>query len=199
MMELDDLKTTWKKEVNMTTQTVDFKSIKSEVGKLDKHAKMSWSIEAIGALFGIFATVIFTWVWLDSPIIFTQVVAVILILSLVYSARLFFGIQQAETQDDWTLLAKINIQIEKREKEVKMLRNLAVMQLIPMFSIMTLASYAIYIELTGMIMPSMTLMIGWVAGLVYFIFLHFHNRSHLNNKFLPALEQLYKLKKQLND
>ena len=199
MMELDDLKTTWKKEVNMTTQTVDFNSIQSEISKLDKHAKMSWSFEAIGALFGVFATIIFTWVWLDSPIIFTQVVAVILIFSLVYSARLFFRIQQAETQDDWTLLAKINIQIEKREKEVKMLRNLVVVQLIPMFSIMTLASYAVYIEITGMIMPSMALMIGWGAGLAYFVFLHFYNRSHLNNKFLPALEQLYELKKQLND
>jgi hypothetical protein len=198
-MELDDLKTTWKKEVNMTTQTADFNSIKSEVNKLDKHAKMSWSIEAIGALFGIFATGIFTWVWVDEPSMFTQVIAVILIASLVYSARLFFGIQQTETQDNWTLLAKLNIQIEKREKEVKMLRNLAVVQLIPMFSIMSLASYAVYIEITGMIMPSMAFIIGWVVGLAYFIFLHFFNRSHLNNKFLPALEQLYELKKQLND
>lgn len=198
MMELDDLKTTWKKEVNMTTQIADFDSIKCEVIKLDKQAKVSWSIEAIGALFGIFFTAIFTWVWVDEPAIFTQVIAVILIFSLVYSARLFFGIQQAETRDDWTLLAKLNIQIDKREKEVKMLRNFAVVQLIPMFSIMTLASYAVYIELTGMIMPSIALIIGWGVGLAYFIFLHFYNRSHLNNKFLPALEQLYELKKQLN-
>jgi predicted permease len=198
-MELDDLKTTWEKELNMTTQTADFISIQSQVNKLDKHAKMSWSIEAVGALFGILATVIFTWGWADDPTIFTQTVAVILIASLVYSARLFFGIQQAETTDDWTLLAKLNIQIEKRKKEVKILRNFAVLQLIPMFSIMTLASYAVYIEVTGMIMPSMTLMIGWSIGLAYFIFLHFYNRSHLNNKFLPALEQLYELKKQMED
>jgi predicted permease len=198
-MELDDLKTTWEKELNMTTQTADFISIQSQVNKLDKHAKMSWSIEAVGALFGILATVIFTWGWADDPTIFTQTVAVILIASLVYSARLFFGIQQAETTDDWTLLAKLNIQIEKRKKEVKILRNFAVLQLIPMFSIMTLASYAVYIEVTGMIIPSMTLMIGWSIGLAYFIFLHFYNRSHLNNKFLPALEQLYELKKQMED
>ncbi|MGJ8631885.1 MAG: hypothetical protein ACSHWT_12660 [Glaciecola sp.] len=199
MMELDDLKTTWAKEVNMTTQTADFNSIQRQVNKLDKHAKMSWSIETVGALFGILGTVIFTWGWADDPTIFTQTVAVVLIASLVYSARLFFGIQQTETQDDWTLLAKLNMQIEKREKEVKMLRNLAVLQLIPMFSIMMLSSYAVYIEVTGMIMPSMTLMIGWCAGLAYFIFLHFYNRRHLNNRFLPALEQLYELKKQLED
>jgi hypothetical protein len=198
-MELDDLKTTWKKEVNMTTQTADFNSIKNEVSKLDKQAKMSWSIEGVGALFGIFATVIFTWIWVDEPTIFTQAVAVMLIASLVYSARLFFGIQQTETKDDWTLLAKLNIQIEKREKEVKMLRNLAVVQLIPMFSIMSLASYAVYIELTGMNMPSTAFIIGWGVGLAYFIFLHFYNRSHLNNKFLPALDKLYELKKQLDD
>jgi len=198
MMELDDLKTTWKKEVKMTTKIADFNSIKCEVRKLDKQAKVSWSIEAIGALFGIFSTVIFTWIWIDEPAIFTQVIAVILIASLIYSARLFFGIQQTETRDDLTLLAKLNIQIEKREKEVKMLRNFAVVQLIPMFSIMTLASYAVYIELTGRVMPSIAFMIGWGVCLAYFIFLHFYNRNHLNNKFLPALEQLYELKKQLD-
>jgi len=198
MMELDDLKTTWKKEVKMTTKIADFNSIKCEVRKLDKQAKVSWSIEAIGALFGIFSTAIFTWIWIDEPAIFTQVIAVILIASLIYSARLFFGIQQTETRDDLTLLAKLNIQIEKREKEVKMLRNFAVVQLIPMFSIMTLASYAVYIELTGRVMPSIAFMIGWGVCLAYFIFLHFYNRNHLNNKFLPALEQLYELKKQLD-
>ena len=92
-MELDDLKTTWAKEVNMTTQTAYFNSIQRQVNKLDKHAKMSWSIETVGALFGILGTVIFTWGWADDPTIFTQTVAVVLIASLVYSARLFFGSQ----------------------------------------------------------------------------------------------------------
>lgn len=196
-MELDDLKAVWQKEVDMTAQMVNFEQIQKDVDKLDRSSRWSWLREGLGAIVMIIVTVIYVWGIVDNASAFLQLSALLFISPLAYAVNRFYQSQQTTTEDDWSVLSKVNRQIEKRQKEVKMLGSLAVWHLIPVFITAVLFSYAVFSELTGESQPNTELLLWWVGGLAYFIFLHYLNRWTLNKNFRPALEKLQEIKKAL--
>jgi len=196
-MELDDLKATWQKEVDMSTQIMNFEQIQTEVDKLDRTAKYSWLREGFGGIVGVLGIVFYVWVYIDNAGWLLQLGAVCLILPIAWSVKRFFNSQKTTTKDDWTVMARIEQQIQKRQKDVDMLSNLAVWHLIPVFLGGSLFAYGVYVEKTGNQVPSTFAFACWMVALAYFVFLHFLNRRTLNKKFRPGLEKLLQIRAAL--
>ena len=59
-MQLDDLKTTWKEELQMQEKMTDFDKIRRNVDKYDKRIKMTWAIELLACI-GVVLVIAFAW------------------------------------------------------------------------------------------------------------------------------------------
>jgi len=189
-MELDDLKIEWKKEVNMTATMTNFSHIQNEVNTLDRKSKYAWLREGGGAVVAIIIAIIYVWFLREDSSLFLQVSTAIFIAPLAYAVHRFYNSQKTQTVDDWTVLARIKSQIEKRRKEINMLSTLTTWHLIPVYLASVLFSYAIYSEMTGNTMPSNELMAWWGGFIVYFIFLRWLNHRAVAKDYQPALDKL---------
>jgi hypothetical protein len=190
-MELDDLKIAWKKEVNMTTKITDFDQFRAEVNTLDRKSKYGWLREGSGAAVIIISAIIYVWIVRDTSSLFLQVSTAIFIAPLADAIRRFYKSQQIQTADDWTVLARVKGQIEKRRKEIKMLSTLTTWHVIPIYLAAVLFSYAVYFEITNNTMPSNELMGWWAGFFVYnFIFIRWLNNRAVTKQYQPALDKL---------
>lgn len=197
-MEFDDLKAIWKKEIEMQTQTINFDKIRAQVDQYDHRAKFSWAVELLTCA-AIVIAVGFGWFVVEKPNILFQIGMAAMIVSVIFVAAKIFSNRRTISVDNWTLLGKINTQIEKREKEEKLLNSVAYWYLTPLFIAVLLASYGGYSQRTGSYVPDAGLWIYWVACLALYIGIYFYNQRQAKTKLKPLLDQLYGLRDQLKD
>lgn len=198
-MQLDDLKSTWEKEVTMKEGTIDFDGIRKQVNKLDRSAKATWAIELF-ACSGVIIVLSAVWLtWLTTkelhPLFHLGMLAMIVSCFFV-SWKIISG-RKVTTNDDWTLSAKLNIQIEKREKEIKLLKNVAYWYLSPLFIAILLSSYGGYVQRTGSYIPDTDTWVYWTLCLALHVGIYFHNQHSAKTKVQPVLDQLYALRREL--
>jgi hypothetical protein len=197
-MELDDLKTIWKKEITVQTQTIDFNSIRIQVDAYDRRAKIGWALELF-ACAAIVVAVGFGWFVIEQPGMLLQIgLAAMIISTLFVAAKIVFN-RRITSVDNWTLLGKINTQIEKREKDAKLLNSVALWYLTPLFVAVVLSSFGGYAHRTGSYLPDAGLWIYWAVCLVLYIGIYFFNLHQVKTKIKPILNQLYTLRDQLNE
>ncbi len=198
-MQLDDLKNTWEKEITMKKGLVDFEHIRRRVDEFDRRAKVTWVIELF-ACAGIIIVLGVIWlVWLPTeelhPLFHLGMLA--MIVSCVFVIWKIISGRRVLTTDDWTLSAKLYIQIEKRENEAKLLNSVAYWYLTPLFIAVILASYGGYVQRTGSYLPDISIWIYWAICLALYIGIYFLNRHAVKTKVQPVLEQLYMLRREL--
>lgn len=197
-MELDDLKTIWKKEIAMQTQTTNFDRIRTQVDQYDRREKFSWAVELL-ACAAIVIAVGFGWWVVEKPNVLFQIGMAAMIVSAIFVAGKIVLNRHVASIDNWTLLGKINIQIEKREKEEKLLNSIASWYLTPLFIAILLASYGGYSHRTGSYLPDAGLWIYWVICLVLYIGIYFYNLRQVKTRLKPLLDQLYAIRDQLKE
>ena len=197
-MQLDDLKNAWKQEMNMTTQMTDFDSIQKQVKEFDRKAKVSWLIEIL-ACAGVIVGMPLMWTTLKSPsLIFQLGMGAMIATALFVAGKMTLSLRVSK-HDNWTLATQLDIQIEKREKEQKLMRSVAYWCLAPMLVAVFLPSYGGYTHRTGTYIPDLGLCLYWTACLVFFVSIYYLNQHQLKTKIKPVLDQLYRLKRQLKD
>jgi len=198
-MQLDDLKSTWENEMIMKGGVVQFEHIRRRVDEFDRRSRAAWAIELFTCA-GIIVAVIIAWfAWLPTqklhPLFHLGMVA--MIASCVFVAWKIISKRKVATSDDWTLSAKINIQIEKREKESKLLNSVVYWYLSPLFAAIVLSSYGGYVQRTGSYIPNTATWLYWALCLAMYIGIYLFNRYSLKNKVQPILEHLYRLRSEL--
>ena len=171
--------------------------LKQDADKLDNLADLNWKVEIAGSVMLALLTPIVVGVIFSSPSIYLVLSTLGLTTSLLYSAYRLYDSTQADSTDDLTLLSKLNRQIEKRTKEVKMLTTLVYWQLIPIYLMVVLFSYAFSRELVGHDKPGDALLLWWIGGFVYIVFLAYHNRKVANSLYIPVLKKLQAWKRQI--
>ncbi len=198
-MQLDDLKNSWEKEIAMKSNLTDFGNIRRNVDKFDLRAKASWMIELFACAVVVIFTMLAWFVWLPTKelnLLF-HVGMLAMIVSSVFVGWKIISARRVSTTDDWTFSAKLNIQIEKREKEVKLLNTVAYWYLTPILSAVFIASYGGYAHRTGSYIPDAGLWIYWAICIVSYIGIYFFNQYKVKTKVQPILNQLYALKREL--
>lgn len=198
-MQLDDLKNTWEKEMTVEEDLIDFEGIRRQVDEFDRRAKATWFIELF-ACAGIIVVLSAVWlVWLPTkelhPLFHVGMFAMIASAAFV-AWKIIWG-RRISITDDWTLSAKLNIQIEKREKEAKLLKSIAHWYLSPLFLAIILSSYGGYVQRTGSYIPNSVTWIYWAVCLGLYIGIYFLNQYSVRTKIQPVLNRLYALRREL--
>lgn len=198
-MQLDELKKTWEHEMTIEQKAIDFEQIRQQTDAFDSKAKAAWAIELFAAAMVIIVCAT-AWVMLGSqntlhPLFHLGMAA--MIASCGYVGWKISFARKVTTADNWTLLARLNIQIEKREKEMKLLTSVAQWYLTPLFIAMLLASYGGYVQRTGSYIPDLGAYLYWTACLVFYAVIYFYNRFSARTRVQPVLDRLYALRKEL--
>ncbi|MFL0798689.1 MAG: hypothetical protein K6L73_14500 [Cellvibrionaceae bacterium] len=196
-MQLDDLKLAWKKEISITNSIPNFEGICDNAEKFDRKSQIAWAIEIITcAVIIIFiAAMIFMRPEPAHPLFYIGTGS--MIICSIYVAWKIYHSRRISTKEDWTLSTKLNIHIEKREKEAKLLRSITSWYIAPILIAIFLASYGGYRERTGSYTPDIGLLIYWAICIGFAFVIYALNQYKLKTKIEPILKSLYVLKKEL--
>lgn len=196
-MQLDDLKTVWAQEIEISEGGVDFERVKREVDKFDREVKRAIAIEVFACV-GLVLFCFYAWLTqeLSNPMLQTGIIGMALVA--VYIAVKVIRSQSVKTENPWTLSAKLNQQIEKREKEAKMLSSVASWYLSPLFVVIVMGSWGGYAQRTGTWLPDAGLWIYWGLCVLLYLAIYWANSRRVRNEIQPLLDKLYHLRQQLD-
>ncbi len=198
-MQLDDLKGAWQKEVYMKNNMTDFDQVRRKVDRFDYRAKVSWALELLACAAVVVFSCLAWFIWLPTeelnPLFHLGMLA--MIASSVFIAWKIIVARRVSIIDDWSLSAKVSIQIEKREKEIRLLKSVASWYLAPITIAVFLGSYGGYAQRTGSYVPDAGLLIYWCVCFVSCVGIYFFNQYQAKTKVQPVLDQLYLLRREL--
>lgn len=178
---------------------IDFEGLRRQVDEFDRRATTTWVMELFACAGIIIVLGAFWLVWLPTkelhPLFHIGMFAMIASAAFV-AWKIVWG-RRISGNDDWTLSAKLYIQIEKREKEAKLLKNIAYWYLSPFFLAIILLSYGGYVQRTGSYIPDNVIWIYWAICLGLYIGIYFLNQYSVRTKIQPVLNRLYALRREL--
>lgn len=197
-MQLDDLKQTWSKELKMTTAAIDFDKVRKEADAFDRQVKSGVRIELFGCV-GLIAVSILFLIWRPEASLLLKGCTLGMVAVCVFIGGKLLLSLRSKIEDDWTLASRIDRQIEKREKEKKMLGSSFGWYVAPMYVVVMASSWAGFAERTGSYVPDMGLLTYWLGGTVIFGSIYFYNQKRINTKIQPVLDKLYALRRELQE
>jgi hypothetical protein len=200
-MNLDDLKIEWSAEMEQAGPMVDlrFDEVRSSVSELHRGVRFGnfWLVLAFLSVSAI--DVFAQWVSLDDAgwmsklgalawVVFAAWVIVVLRISL-----------KVKQSDDWTLRARLQIEIGRIEKQRKLWGNVGAWLLAPMMAVNLLVTLGGSHDKTGSYAPGLA---GWVIYGVHvalFAFVYWFCRREVRRTIDPVLLRLKSLYRELVD
>ena len=193
-MQLEELKPFWQHEVEVHHEVTELKTLRTRVERHDLRVKFHWAIEIVAAAFVIY------WfggdlLWRDMPMI-SHVGAAVIVIAAVMICVLLILSQRLVRADNWTLTAKIENHIAKRQREYLLLKNVAWWYIAPLMFGVFLYSYGLALELSAK-MPFWFVYAYWLVGLLGCYGIYRLNLQSAETKIKPLLEQLIGVRDQL--
>jgi hypothetical protein len=191
-MKLEDLKPAWKEEIegSIHWEKADMNAIVNDVTKANRAVLFRdfWMIFAL--VFAAAVNVLFGWLaqpqidWLSKLGILAFVLGTAALSVALLRAR------RSDRTDDWTLRSRIEIEIEKLEKQRRLLSRVAAWFLIPMLIATDLSALGGYHARTGSYVPNagwwvLCLGSGALCVLTYWLV-----RREVKRKWEPLLARL---------
>jgi uncharacterized membrane protein len=191
-MKLEDLKEAWRKEVDQSfrAEELSMKTIMSDVAKIERSVRFRDFCMISAMVLAAALYLVFGWLaqekvdWLSrfSVLAFIGATAVMSIALL--RAR------RTNRSDDWTLRSRLEMEIERLEKQCRLMNRVGYWFLAPMLIANGLSSLGGYDVRTGSHVPNAT---GWMifaaCGLLYG-YTYWLVRREVTKKWDPVLAQL---------
>jgi hypothetical protein len=200
-MNIDDLKTTWREEMDNTSQIGNFSlsKITAEANELNRQTRFGGFIFALTAIgmSSIIGLVWFGGVVEHTPIRFFGNIAMPLLYA--YVAYLYFNSAKASSEEGWTLATRLASEIEKKEKQFKLYSGLPFRFVLPAFSLILITSYAGYQQRTGNYMPDTGLFLLFLGSMVLFSITLWGLKWEKRKKITPMLNKLQALQAELRE
>lgn len=195
-MNFDELKNNWEKEMHTPALDTD-DSIKT-AQKTDGELKRAFYIEmfACVALFSAGALALIFQVPMNALMLLSC--AIFMGMSLYIPYRLIQA-RKANQQNDWTLRNNIEREIDKLEKQSKLLSSVASWYVAPLAIAIFCGSWGGYALRTGTYVPDIPLIIYWAFAGAMGIGIIFWNKIAARKKIQPTLNKLLNLKRQLEE
>jgi hypothetical protein len=194
-MKLDDLKAAWKEEIEQSFRTEDLsmKEIMSDVAEIDRSVRFRdfWMIFALvgGALLHL----IFGWLTQEKVDLPSRLSVLLYVVATVAVSVVLLRARRVTRSDDWTLRSRIEIEIEKLEKQQRLWNRVGYWFLLPMLIAIGLTSLGGYDVRSGNHVAGA---MGWMifaANGVAFGFTFWIVRREVKRKLDPVLARLRRL------
>lgn len=150
-MQLDELKNTWREEMNaeVTPESFSYNKLVADVKKTDRGALFARNVivTMTGALIVLFG---FIWFLVKPDMNLPQHASMVLMLVLFcYLSSVMTTSLAIGSQDNWTMARRLDIEIENIQNQVSIFKSLPGRFVLPMFLVVILGSYGGYYARTG--------------------------------------------------
>lgn len=198
-MKLEDLKAAWKEEINHSCRTEEFsmKTIMSDVAEIDRSVRFRdfWMILAMVLAASLY--LVFGWLTQESIDLLSRFSVLAFIAATALMSIALLRARRSTRSDDWTLRSRLEMEIERLEKQQRLMNRVGYWFLLPILIANGLSSLGGYDVRTGSHVPNAT---GWAlfaACVVLCGFTYWLVRREVKNKWDPVLARLRQLRAEL--
>jgi MFS family permease len=199
-MELDQLKHQWRKEMEIAQQPkmLNFSDIQEKVSRFNKSIFYRDSTEIGTAFLVIF---IFSQRLITNPQVgwLTYFGTGIIISAALLIVFMLLKSKKVDIKNDWTLASRIDLEIEKLEKQKKLLNSVGSWYLAPIMSGVFFTRLGYHHDNTGSYIPDTGILVYFVGCLILSVFIYWLNRRAVSKKIDPVLTAVTNLRQQLNE
>jgi amino acid transporter len=194
-MKLDDLKAAWKEELDQSFRAEDLsmKAIMSDVTKIDRAIRFRDFCMIFALVLGALLYLIFGWLTQERVDLLSRFSVLAFIAATAVVSVALLRARRTTRSDDWTLRSRLEMEIEKLEKQRRLMNRVGYWFLLPMLIANGLSSLGGYDVRTGGHVPHAT---GWAlfAGCgVLYGFTYWLVRREVTKKWDPLLARLRRL------
>jgi hypothetical protein len=194
-MKMDDLKAAWQQEIHQSVRVEDpsMTTIMSDVKKIDREVRFRdfWMIFSLAM--GAVLYLIFGWLTQENVDWLSRLGVLVFIAATTAMGIALLRARSVTRSDDWTLRSRIEMEIEKLEKQRRLMNHVAYWFLLPMLIANGLSLLAGQHARTGSLAPDAAGMAifascGFVYGFTYWLV-----RRQTKRKWDPILARLQRL------
>jgi hypothetical protein len=198
-MNLDDLKTEWRIEMEHANHMSDLRldAIKGDVFEVHRVARLRDFWISCVLVLGSFGTVFIHWLNGDSVGRVSQAGILSFVLASVIVVLALLGARKSARSDDWTLRSRLESEIERLEKQKKLGYGVASWFLAPMLPALVLLSLGGHYDRTGSYTPGPTLWVYYLACAAVYGLTYWLCRRNAERSLGPLLDRLRRLHHEL--
>jgi amino acid transporter len=194
-MQLDDLKATWKEEVDQSFRAEDLsmKTIMSEVTKIDRAVRFRDVCMILAMVLGASIYFIFGWLTQEKVDFLSRFSVLAFIAATAVMSIALLRARRTTRSDDWTLRSRLELEIERLEKQRRLMNRVGYWFLLPMLIANGLSFLGGYDVRTGIHVARAA---GWAlfAGCgVLYGFTYWLVRREVTKMWNPVLARLRRL------
>ncbi|MGH8196369.1 MAG: hypothetical protein ACREQ8_18535 [Woeseiaceae bacterium] len=196
-MELDDLKIVWRREMEMSVSSAELSwdAIKQNVSEVRRSVRLRDFWVVLVLLFWAVTSVLSTELsgWLST-------LSLALVLGTTgFLIYVLIGVRAVASTDDWTLSSRLASEIQRLEKQAKVVKGFGSWYLLPMFFAVISTALAGFHERTGNYIPGLNFWIYSAICAVVFGGTMWLHRREARTKIQPLLTRLKELQRELMD
>jgi hypothetical protein len=194
-MKLDDLKATWKQEIDQSVQVGDtaMTTIMSDVKKIDREVRFRdfWMIFALAISALLY--LIFGWLTQESVDSLARIGVLVFIGATTVMCVALIRARSVTRSDDWTLRSRIEMEIEKLEKQRRLMNRVGYWFLLPMLIANGVSMLGGHHARTGSLVPDASGMAVFASSILVYGFTYWFVRRETQRKWDPVLARLQRL------
>jgi hypothetical protein len=194
-MKLDDLKAAWKEEIDQSVRAEDLPmtAIMSDVKNIDREVGFRDFCMIFALTLGALLYLIFGWLTQENVDSLSRLGVLVFIAATTVMSVALLRARRVTRSDDWTLRSRIEIEIEKLERQRRLMNRVGYWFLLPMLFANGISLLGGHHGRTGSLVPDAPgLVIFACCGLVYG-FTYWYVRWETRRKWDPVLARLRRL------
>jgi hypothetical protein len=198
-MNMDDLKAAWRAEIAASLRTEDLQmtALVKDVTRLQRGVRMRdfWMIFALACAAAISLAV--GWLAPQRADWMTRIGVSAFVLGTIGVGVALYRARRVTRSDDWSLRSRIEIEIERIEKQRRLLKRVGIWFLIPMLIAADLSSLGGYHSRTGSYVPDAFGWLFYLGTAVFYGFTYALVQREVRTTWEPVLARLRRLLAEL--
>jgi drug/metabolite transporter (DMT)-like permease len=194
-VKLDDLKAAWKQEIDQSAraEAPPMNAIMSDVRKINREVwfRDFWMIFAL--TMGALLYLIFGWLTQENVDSLSRLGVLVFIAATAVMSVALIRARSVTRSDDWTLRSRIEMEIEKLEKQQKLMNRVGYWFLLPMLIANGISVLGGHHARTGSLVPDAPGMVLFATCASAYGFTYWLVRRETKRKWGPVLARLQRL------
>ena len=194
-MKLDDLKAAWKQEIDQSVQLEGpaMTTIMSDMKKIDREVRFRDFCMIFSLAMGALLYLIFGWLTQESVDSLARIGVLVFIGATTVMCVALVRARSVTRSDDWTLRSRIEIEIERLQKQRRLMNRVGYWFLLPMLVANGVSLLGGHHARTGSLVPDATGMAVFATCILAYGFTYWFVRRETQRKWDPVLARLQRL------
>lgn len=194
-MKLDDLKAAWKQEIDQSVQLEGpaMTTIMSDMKKIDREVRFRDFCMIFSLAMGALLYLIFGWLTQESVDSLARIGVLVFIGATTVMCVALVRARSVTRSDDWTLRSRIEIEIERLQKQRRLMNRVGYWFLLPMLIANGVSLLGGHHARTGSLVPDATGMAVFATCILAYGFTYWFVRRETQRKWDPVLARLQRL------